>query len=368
MTRPGRLVAKLSILVVSTILALLLAEVASRYLYHVEISHFEDCQGRRAEIRLDDPELEVVLKPHFCGKLIGSEFRNSVRTNGAGYRDSQEFSEDKHGAYRIFALGDSYTFGWGVEQDQTYLSVLGRKLALEMGRNVDTFNLGVWSYGTLQEIKVFDRFRNYQPDLVILQFYGRDGFVQESGNDLVDNYLFREWYQTAHLPQNQRHRSNVEASVIAHERWTEYLAQHCNLCRIGVLAFGAFAKSGFHPKGNPQLRDAAWQITQDALRNFDRDLQSLNIKCILLWIPPPGTVHEQDASVANRLKSFGLGNVVVVSPLELMRADVRKYYYSLDTHWRPAGHELAAELLLQTIKEKALLPRAGAAASTAATH
>jgi len=340
---------KLLLVVVSTLLALLLAEIASRYLYPVEIAHFEDCQGRPTEIRLNDPELEVRLKPNFCGQLVGSEFKNSIRTNSSGFRDSQEFVKSKGDAYRIFGLGDSFTFGWGVEPEQTFLSLLGRKLSAELGGRVEIFNLGVWSYGTIQEVKVFHMFQDYHPDLVILQFYARDAYIQEAGNDLVDNYEFDHWYKSRKDPKGRRGLTATAAKRL--------IAQHCNLCKIFVLEFGAYVKGNFHPRGDEQRKEVAWQITKNELLKFDRDLESMKIKCVLLWIPPPGTIRAKDNAVFERLSSFPLYNIVLVNPLNALSGNTAAYYYSLDTHWRPAGHQVVADLLSQTITAHALLPR-----------
>jgi len=77
--------------VVATLLSLVMAEIASRYLYHVEIAHFVDSNGKPTDIRLNDPELEFKLKPDFRGGQIGSEFQVSVSTNSSGFRDNKQF-------------------------------------------------------------------------------------------------------------------------------------------------------------------------------------------------------------------------------------------------------------------------------------
>ena len=216
---------------VSTLASLTLAEIASRRFYPVQRAHFVDCQGRNTRIWQDDYELEFTMKPNFCGRLEGSEFQNSVNTNSAGFRDSREFTREKSDSVRIFGLGDSFAFGWGVEQQQTYLSLLQQELKDRTDATVDVFNLGVWGYGTLQEIKVFNLFRDYKPDLVILEFYARNAYIEEWGNDLVDNYRFQQWYNRRGLTKDADQREQTATRPI--------LAMRRNLLRIIAISAGS---------------------------------------------------------------------------------------------------------------------------------
>ena len=81
----------------------------------------------------------------------------------------------------------------------------------------------------------------------------------------------------------------------------------------------------------------------------------MNIKCVLLWVPTPDAIARRDYSVLDTLNSFGFRNIVVVSVLDALAGDSQKYYYSLDNHWRPAGHQVAAQLLSQIILARHLI-------------
>ncbi len=333
----------------SALLTLIVCEVASRYLYPTTVAHFVGCDGKPVDMDLPDPQLEFRLKPNFCGKQIATEFRVSVRTNSSGFRDDQEFRREKPpGTYRILGLGDSFTFGWGVEGNQTYLSVVGRQLEQQFGRNVEVFNLGVWNYGTLQELKVFHQFENYQPDLIILEFYARNAFVYEYGNDLIDNYYFDLWSRSA-----QTQEMSLPLPVV--RRAGRFLLAGSNLFRIAALEVGGVVKQGYHPTGNPELLEAAWRITDSALHDFDRDLQSMNRKCVLIWAAPPGTIHGRDDSVLRHLASLGLRNIVLASTMQEMKNGVENYYYRLDNHWNAKGQQAVASILFRTIVSQGLL-------------
>lgn len=343
--RVGRVVLFLS----SMVLTLLLCEFVSRYLYPTSMSHFVDHDGRLIDTLVTDPELQFKLLPNFNGKQIATEFNVSVRTNSAGFRDDQEFRPDKApGTYRIMGLGDSFAFGWGVEEDQTYLKVLARKLEQQFGQKVEVMNLGVWGYGTLQEAAVFRQFKTYQPDLVTLEFYARDAFVPESGNDLVDNYYFDLWLKS-------HNNSDIPLPLI--RRVGRFFLFHSNLFRIAALEVSTLVKKYWQPAGNAQMLAAAWQITDDALRAFDRDLQSINRKCVLIWAAPPGVIHARDESVLRHLQSLRLHNIVLASTLPAMEHEVTDYCYRLDFHWNAKGHAAAADVLYQAIVQQKLMSR-----------
>src|SRR2546430_1564409 len=56
-----------------------------------------------------------------CGS---EEFEMKVKINSLGMRDREYSVEKPKGTYRILVLGDSYTFGSGVQADETYAKLL----------------------------------------------------------------------------------------------------------------------------------------------------------------------------------------------------------------------------------------------------
>lgn len=104
------------------------------------------------------------------GWIPRENFRSAeVNIDSRGARGLQEDPPEKPvGTRRIVILGDSFTFGEGVSDADTYPAALERML-----ENVRVVNLGALGYGTDQQ---FLRLRRsafaYDPDLVILGFFG----------------------------------------------------------------------------------------------------------------------------------------------------------------------------------------------------
>jgi hypothetical protein len=92
-------------------------------------------------------------------------------TNGHGHRGHDVDLGRKVSRPTVIVLGDSYSFGQGVNDGQEYPAVLEHTL----GGSVDVINLGVPGWGLTQEIRRFhDLGARYQPATVILQFSAND--------------------------------------------------------------------------------------------------------------------------------------------------------------------------------------------------
>ena len=78
-------------------------------------------------------ESEVVpfaLQPNLQTNHLGytREFDHKVRTNNLGLRGKDIFLEKQENVFRILMLGDSMTFGWGVEDEQTVSALLEKRM------------------------------------------------------------------------------------------------------------------------------------------------------------------------------------------------------------------------------------------------
>src|SRR5262245_38510160 len=82
----------------------------------------------------------LIFPPNVVRHFETPEFSFTVKTNSLGFRD-REFSLEKNSRIRILALGDSFTYGWGVEIDRSWPKVLERRLS-DAGISVEVANLG----------------------------------------------------------------------------------------------------------------------------------------------------------------------------------------------------------------------------------
>jgi hypothetical protein len=113
-----------------------------------------------------DPDLGWVTKPSLTN--------GSFRTNSVGMRSSREFSIERvPGTPRILFVGDSYTFGSQVKDEETFTWVLEQ----EFLSGWEMLNLGVPGYGPDQALLMFEKLgAQYRPDIVVFGFYVRSFF------------------------------------------------------------------------------------------------------------------------------------------------------------------------------------------------
>ena len=126
-----------------------------------------------------DPGIRYVLLPNQRG-WIDDGF---VTTNSLGFRGRELVSPKPRGQFRMVAIGDSLTFGWGVNDNDTFCAQLEQLLRRRFpASDVDVVNLGVGGYDTHQEVALLKRnVARLQPDMVLVGFYSND--VPEAFDD-----------------------------------------------------------------------------------------------------------------------------------------------------------------------------------------
>ena len=147
------------------------AGVLSRYYELYEWDRFLFYRLRRG---VNTELLDVFAPPRAQGRS-----RWSVHTNSRGFR-TPEFTDAKApGVVRIVVLGDSSTFGWGVEHFETYAEQLGTALARRWstGRSrIEIVNLGVPGYSSFQGRVLLERFAlGLDPDVIVWSYLSNDG-------------------------------------------------------------------------------------------------------------------------------------------------------------------------------------------------
>jgi hypothetical protein len=348
-----KILVRIGLVIISITIGYGICEILSRIIYKIDLPYFINFEGKSETLNVPNNELEHATKPNFDGWIVGPEFKNKIQTNRHGFRGRQDFLEMKKERLRIMALGDSFTFGVGVEENEVYIKRTAEILQKELSIPVKAINLGVPSYGTIQEFILFQKYKYLKPDILVLGFFARDSFSELAGNDLVDNYSFYHEYIKGNVVPKREHLSFMRTVRMC-------LLKSSNLFRWAELYLGWYIRKISLPeKQNLEHKKEAWKITSDYLLKFDTELQDLKIKCFLLWIPFPLTAVRQDHSVANNIASLRLMNIILIDPLEAMKPNPMNYYYrKFDQHWNAEGHNLAAGLLVQKIIESGIICKA----------
>lgn len=168
-----------------------------------------------------------------------------VTTNSFGMRNPEVPLEKPDGTYRIAVLGDSYTFGWGVEQEQPFPRLLEKELnqsgALE--QRIEVLNFGVPGYATFQEVAAFqEKGSKFKPDMVVVYFisndFGLPFFIRDlAGDDPMKLVSAPEFHSTKINPgeaEKEKKRQDLLQALDAN-RALITLKRYCAEQKIKML-------------------------------------------------------------------------------------------------------------------------------------
>ena len=170
----------LSLIIISTLFALFLSEIALR------ITGFKPLyvSPERDRFWKYDSLLGWTHEPGQEGIFETPQFSTVVRINEDGLRDRRHSYESESDIERILVLGDSFAWGYGVEESERFSQVLEKSL------DVEVINAGISGYSTDQELLWYkNEGIKYETDLVILVIAGND--VGDNEQQLVSTIYYK---------------------------------------------------------------------------------------------------------------------------------------------------------------------------------
>ena len=267
-----------------------------------------------------DPETFYTLKANGTCRVSNIEFETTYSMNSAGLRDE----EADLTAPTVIALGDSYTLGVGVEQNETFVA------KLEALTGIKILNAGISSFGTEREYRLLKRLDLSKLETIIIQY---------SDNDFGEN-------EAAIHPDgfNIRSRSEYERISAKHVRKTKYIPFKLVFYLIRG-SYREFIKSG---------RER--QTTKDETR-LQREVDNfLQIIGKIRQVAPSaryiltefnGRGRARKSFLASLSEHFKNDRSVTVVPFEDHLPE--EAYFIIDGHINRTGHELVAKGLVPYI-------------------
>jgi hypothetical protein len=290
---------------------------------------------------IDDwsPTRGWTLKPDlrdvpFRGKLVNS--------NARGLRGRQEFGYEKPpGVTRIVVLGDSFTFGEEVGDDETYAHALQTLIP-----NSEVLNLGVHGYGHDQMLVYLqEEGVKYHPDIVLL------GFMPD---DMPRNILsFRDYAKPRFAVRNGR----LELTTGPVPRPEETLAREA--WRSKSLDLLAMAKSRYEWRSG-RTSALTRELTAAILDEMKSTIEKAGARAAFAYLPVYGEIPRADEGLTSRERAFFAycreRGIVSLYIQPAFRAKVKEgARFKTTGHWGPLEHLTAAEGLKSELMAKGLL-------------
>lgn len=211
----------------------------------------------------------VELTPGFRGTLTIAGRTCELRTNSAGLR-GPELEPRRPGERRVLVLGDSMTFGWGVEEDEAFPAVIEGALD-RADRPVTVLNGGVPGYGTREIALALERqVSRLDPDVVVACVYVGNDFEDDVVVDkaVVDGFLMA------------RHKAEI-----ATESWRVRFAM---ACRTWLLVERLW-ESVFADSGLSRLLERDSAAYREAFADWPEGERRKD--CLFMDRSPPGPVQ-----------------------------------------------------------------------------
>ncbi len=328
-------------------------------------------------------------------------YRIKVQTNSLGLREDREFGKKGEKDFRILVLGDSITFGKGVEAEEAFPRVLERFLKKHFDDSYcwEVINAGVSGYGTRQEFAYLkESGLKLMPDVVILGFF--------PGNDLADNM---GWFDKTVRDGHRIHKISLHQLDNPSEklfvRIKIFLRQHVMLyslvidrlksipslrgllvnlgllhgLRQGPKTVGEpvdanlAARLGHLPKTFEKEFLESWEKTKEIMLQLHSLLTSNHMRLLVVILPSKFQVHKEhwlkvrrqypflteDYQDINRINGLTVDfcNAHHIACIDLLPVfetkafDGEGLYINNDGHFNKRGHIVAAESIFKKLME-----------------
>lgn len=286
-----------------------------------------DHQNQPSSMLVVDPVTGWRLRPHVRRALGTVMFTNTYATNAQGFRTSID-AEALEGRRPIVLVGDSFTFGVGVELEETFGSLVDQALD-----RTDVYNLAMPGFGLDQMwLSLRHQALPLRPSLVIVCF------ISESFPRSLDAYRMTEgWNKPAF--KLVRGQLVAKTPVDRPGPLGRFLENNSVLWRVGVLASRSLGQ--FWPHGE------SWALNSALLRQMQADARAQGAPLMFVFVP---TYYWRSFPAAIRyLRELGAD---VLDLSEQPGLDFETMYYPGDGHLTAAGHRWVADVLLRRIRER----------------
>lgn len=290
------------------------------------------------------------------------EFVMAVRHDERGFRGPGVPATKPSGGARVLALGDSFTYGIGVQEDETYAA---RLQALDP--RLQVINAGVQGYGTAQALQLYRERGALDADVVLLGYFWNDLANNVKGPRL--GYALGpagELTYTRPTHEVKDPGPDFKKTPFRGSRAYRFLSD-----RLKMLRYRAKAALGVATEDPDLLRpdelEEAWAWQEALLRELARLVAERGARLVVAIIPDQVQVHPEVevvglsahyVDVQPRLLALGerLGITMVdLTPglKDLAAREGVTLYHRYDRHLDAAGQDAAARLMLDAVRRAA---------------
>lgn len=290
--------------------------------------------------------------PNYRGTLEDPEFVMQITHDAHGFRGPGELRAEKApGSTRLLVLGDSMTYGTGVDDDETFCA---RLAALDP--RLEVINAGVNGYGTSQELLLLqEKGPLVRPDVVVVCVFfndiGNSYHRRELGFTLRDGVLDHAPPPSLAVPKRRR------SSPLRHSYAYRFLSDRTRWIKDSLRGDQGLDLL------NCDVSEPAWALHLALLDELVKVGRAGGAKVMVAVIPEqlelypdarPIGLRPDEYTIYPRLAAWGKTRDVPVLDLapplrEAAKTCASGLFYPIDRHPVPEAHAAIAPALLRAL-------------------
>ena len=334
-----------SLILISITVAFLIIEFGSRLIMPIAPGvRYVDADGNAAVLGAT----EAYRLERGTFRQIAAEFDAKVTITEEGYR-----VPSAKGNPQIIFVGDSFTFGQGLTDDETFAAIYCK------AKNISCANLGQNGLGTATELDVLEHFldqEKWRPKQVWIFMLAMSGALM-SGNDLFDNLNYAPTKKVATTTASKEASAQTApqhpTNPVSLQSVRRKILASSNFARIGYFFFAPMLRAKFSPEPDGKLFDQALRATEIQFNRFVALSDRYNFQPRLYVLHPMQDLIRGSAQqTLEVVRSIAPATLEVVSTFRAIPQPVSKYYYAYDGHFNAAGAKAFARHLLEQPNKK----------------
>ena len=226
---------------------------------------------------------------------------------------------------KVLFVGDSYTFGLGVPEESTFVSLMQARLN---SLGIGIINGGQTGYCTDQEVLFAKQLiAKFNPDLAVLILF--------SGNDIEGNFL------SDYRNVDVRYGIRLKKNRLLRGLPFDFMRTHAYVWRYLDGIWNRYRSKKIHRAYRKLASKEPQRVLQSsiqALKNFQQNCRSAGVQPALVII---------DSRIHEKIFGRSLQSALVdlqIPILELPESHFDKNdYFELDHHWNANGHRKAED-------------------------
>jgi len=310
--------------------------------------------------------------PNVEGFSKKEDYKMHVKINSHGLRDREYEYQKRQDTLRMGVFGDSFTFGEGVQNNETYPKYLDNlfqtnKNIKRLGFNIEVINFGIGKTGTSHQLAFYQKEgKKYNLDIVII------GFI--SGNDFEDNWGGVFLLKNNELIHNPTAYSSIRKiqKIVYHIPFYKWVSMHSHLVNLFRKAATIYddrirtqtaknLQADDYPLNDASYINKKVHLTWKLIEKFKKETKFNNSDLLLVNLP---NKHQKVISLYNSnegipvnvkmcdklLKIIKDHNIKVLDLVPVFsKLPTLPYYFIHDGHMTRSGHQIIASSIYEFI-------------------